>query len=259
MEGDPTNTKRIAELHRVLALLAASAPAHQVLGVPHNADAKTARDAWLQLARLLHPDQAVFHKEGLRQEATRAVQGINGAHQEMSKPDYARTVGAAKGSNGSAGAQGRADGQASEELFKRARAMVAGKRWQEAETALEAGKRAGPLDCDGRCEALLGWVIYNNPTRSESVRAADAKAALQKVLDGGSGPRGRAMAHHYLALILQGSGDIRAAQEHLTRCLAIDPQHREAASLQRILQRRTVHGGAPRSRGLWQRLFGARS
>lgn len=241
-----------------MAAIAAGAPPRQILGVGPQATAAEVQQAYLRLARALHPDQPAFIHSNRTADATRAMAALNGARTALCQGDTAAGA-RSSGGNESQGAASERQ-RTAQALVQKATAQIHSNMWEEAEQTLALARASLGPDYNAMCATQLAWAIMNNPSRREAARDEEGIAMLNAVLDRGGDASARALAHYYLALRLRRLNRDERALDHARKAVDLDPRLQPAASLVHLLVRRRERGGASVSGdklvGFWRRLFG---
>lgn len=234
-------------VQQMLARIDEGADYFSLLGLPRSAADSDVQTAFVQLARLVHPDLPSLRGE-LRADATRAFQALTRARLVLSDPGRRAEYEASLEPEPLLPIDEKPNPELARIHMHRARQLVARRDWEQAEAALRIADRLYGDSFDPDCRAELGWAIFNNERRPEHERVAESKALLESVLATRSAPGAVAQAHYYLAVWHRITGDVPKIKLHLEKCLAINAKHVDALREQRLLERRrsTSASVAPR-------------
>jgi len=243
-------------LERVLWQADNGGDALAIIGLDADTTPADVQKTYLNMVRLLHPDQPVFIKKGLTVEATRAMAALNQAHAQLMS-GKAPTNGT--GQQTKVGTNPTDDASVAAGLIEQARTMLNGRAWARAEDNLRQARQLLQGRLDSRCDVLLAWAIWNNADRDADQRDEEALTLWKKVIDRQGERRHRALAHFYMAVRLRSRGREDRAIVHAEKAVDLDPRLHEADSLLRLLLRREERGqgrGGKEKVGFWARLLG---
>jgi hypothetical protein len=205
----------------------------QVLGVEEGASKDQVRAAYLELAKVFHPDRVPAAGTGdLRPKMERVFARISEAHatlcDDQARRKYEQTARDSAQGNSSR-AQRILEGEIA---FQKGMVLLRRKDWLPALAEL---RRAVSLNADeAEHHALLAWAIYQ--AASDKVKAgAEVKPMLLKAL--GLQPRCH-HAHFYLGEILMAEGTLPQALSSYQRVLAHDPDNVDAQRAVRLINLR---------------------
>ncbi len=211
-----------------------------ILGVGMDADVGEIRNAFFQLAKLLHPDLPAFAEPARKAQVTKAFQAISAANSWLSDPgrrrEYDQSIGNA--GPGVAAASNEPNPDLARIYMHRSKQILQQKGYAQAEDGLRAAKELFGDKVDAECDVLLAWAVFNNTDQPEQARAAEAKALLEGVLSVESGDHVEAQAAYYMAIWCKLQGEIPQVKKYLGRCLKISPRHVDAQRELRLFERR---------------------
>jgi hypothetical protein len=110
--------------------------------------------------------------------------------------------------------------------------------WAGAQEALELALPLLEKTEAADCKVMLGWAIFNNNVNPETDRIERPKAMWNEVATQYAKSPFHAQAAYYLAIWHKLHGEIRHVMTNLSTCLALQPNHIEAAREKRLLEQR---------------------
>jgi hypothetical protein len=205
----------------------------QILGLDEHASKDQVRAAYLELAKVFHPDRVPAAGTGdLRPKMERVFARISEAHStlidDQARRKYEETVRA-----GARGDVGKAQRIFEAELaYQKGSVLLRRKDWMPALAEL---RRAVSLNSDeAEHHALLAWAVWQ--AAPDKVKAAvEAKPMLQKAIS--LQPRCH-HAHFYMGEILMAEGTLSAALASYQRVLMLDPDNVDAQRAVRLINLR---------------------
>jgi curved DNA-binding protein CbpA len=238
----PTLEQRRALLHERLAVIE-TGDLFAILGVSTTASPQEAQAAFMQAAKLFHPDKLTPDCAELRPLTERVFAAIADAHRILSDPERRKAW--EKGG----GAKKR------EEQDKVQQALAAASHYEKAEHYLKRGENAEALKharlaAEGDPErgeylALHGWLESMGPEKDAPL-AGLARIDRSLRLDPNAD---RAL--YYRGAILKRLGRVDEAAQAFRRAVTANPQNVDAAREVRLHEMRSDGGG-----GLLSRWFG---
>jgi curved DNA-binding protein CbpA len=224
-------------LRVVLQRIEDNADYFTLLGLPRGASDGDVQSAFVQMARVLHPDLPAYRGD-LRAEATRAFQALTRARLILT--DIERRAEYVSGLPQEPEVPlGNDPNPALAKIHvHRARQLIVRRDWPKAEQSLRLANRLFGEPFDPECRGELAWAILNNHANPEHERMAESRALLDEVADSRSSPAAVAQAHYYLAVWHKLAGDMPKVKAHLDKCLAINEKHVEAQREARLFERR---------------------
>lgn len=240
-----TDKESLDALKLILKRIADNANHFELLGLEAGAEVNEAKDAFLRLARLLHPDLPVFKPTALRADATRAFGAVSGANKTLTDPVLRAQYLSDTGYEPEQSQEEEANPDLARIHVHRARGLLARKDWQNAEDGLSLAARLFGDEEHDECKTLLGWAILNNPMRSETERASKSHALWTAVLESKRQGPAEAQANYYMALWCKLHGEVPKVKTYLDRCLKVDPKHIEAQRELRLFERRRASSTMP--------------
>jgi CheY-like chemotaxis protein/DnaJ-domain-containing protein 1 len=202
-----------------------------ILGVERSASPADVRRAFVENAKLCHPDKLGDADAELRELAGRLFARLSDANETLSDPKARK----AYLDRLTSGAKRTADPAAvarivsAEQLFQKAEAHARRKEWA---AAIEALRQALQLDPEeGEFHALLGWCVF----MADSKARAQAIESLRKSISlAPNSPSG----YFYLGRLHRICEQLPEAERMFRRLLELRPQHAEAAQELRLIERR---------------------
>jgi curved DNA-binding protein CbpA len=236
----------LSELQIVLERIDADSDHFELLGVARGGDVEVVRQAFFRLARLIHPDLAVFDDDDKRAQATKAFQRVATAHKTLTDPatreSYLHEIGVGQ----NAPSKVDRNPELARIHFHRAQQLLTRKDFSGAEQGFTVAESLlGERDDDSLYVAFRGWAIYNNPNRNEVERIECAKKMWDEILEGKDVAEGEAEAAYFMALWCKTNGEVPAVKKLLERCLKLNRRHINAQRELRLFKRRRASGAFP--------------
>ena len=205
----------------------------QVLGIGMNADAATAKLAYIKLAKLYHPDtisvQSSPEVAKLKEEIFAIIgQAYRILSDDRSRANYREIV----EGDGNQDMLPLAQVLLAEETFERGRAMVKAKRFSEAVKMLDDAI-AGSEEV-AEFYAWRGYAKFfaiDDKKRAQVEANKDLQIAVKK-------SEFCASAHYFLGQIAKLTGDPKAALKHFKKAVEIKPDHIDAKREVRLLAKK---------------------
>jgi len=205
----------------------------QVLGIGMNADAATAKLAYIKLAKLYHPDtisvQSSPEVAKLKEEIFAIIgQAYRILSDDRSRANYREIV----EGDGNQDMLPLAQVLLAEETFERGRAMVKAKRFSEAVKMLDDAI-AGSEEV-AEFYAWRGYAKFfaiDDKKRAQVEANKDLQIAVKK-------SEFCASAHYFLGQIAKLTGDPKAALKHFKKAVEIKPDHIDAKREVRLLTKK---------------------
>jgi len=197
-----------------------------VLGLTPDAGRDDVKRAFIELAKVFHPDRLPRSLHLLRPKAARVFDAIREA-QEVLLDDVRRAEHAARSHGGAA---------PSSDPAAAAEALVAGEmamRRREYAQAEAFFQQAHDLDPRPATLAAAAWAIYMDPSRR-----AEGQRARTMMVDALKADPDCDRAHYQLGVIARVEGDVDRAERHFREAVRSNPRHLEAAQELRLLEMR---------------------
>jgi curved DNA-binding protein CbpA len=198
-----------------------------VLGVPPDAGRDEVKRAFIELAKVFHPDRLPRSLALLQPKAARVFDAIREA-QEFLLDDVRRAEHAAAHHRGAPAAPSD-PGAAAEALVAGEMAMRR-REYAQAESLFRKAYEADPRPATLAAEA---WAIYMDPSRR-----SDAPRARAMMVDALKADPDCDRAHYQLGVIARVEGDVERAEKHFREAVRSNPRHLEAAQELRLLEMR---------------------
>jgi curved DNA-binding protein CbpA len=206
-----------------------------LLGVARSASTEVVKTAFLEQAKVFHPDRLPESLRHLSAKVTAIFESVNEAHENLqsdakraayleSLPE-AKTPQVSKNTNPEQAAA----------RYRLGEGLLGKQNYSDAEHEF---RQARALDPKARYLAAEAWAVYSDPARKD-----DAARAKQMMLDAARGDPTCDRAHYQLGVIARVEGDLELAEERFREALSINPRHREANQELSIIQRHRKKGG----------------
>jgi len=198
-----------------------------VLGLTAGAGREDVKRAFIELAKVFHPDRLPRSLALLQPKAARVFDAIREA-QEFLLDDVRRSEHAA------ACAGGRApptlDPGAAAELLVAGEMAMRRREYAQAEAFFRQAHEADPRPATLAAEA---WAVYMDPSRRSDAPRARAMMVEALKVDPDCD-----RAHYQLGVIARVEGDVERAERHFREAVRSNPRHLEAAQELRLLELR---------------------
>jgi len=216
-----------------------------LLGLPRTATVEEIKTAFLELAKIFHPDRLPASLGHLSAKMTSIFEAVREAYDTLQsdskRAPYIATLAAEKKTDIPAGADPK---QAAVEAYKRGENLMRKRDYVGAEhefqTAFVLDAKAGHL-------AAAGWALYMDPNRRQ-----EAARAKQMMTDALKRDPNCERAHYQLGVIARVEGDMEKSEKHFREAVRIAPRHLEANQELRLIQMR-------KKKDSKRRLFGGKS
>ena len=226
----PDETQLAALIERRFADIKAGVDRFAILGLPRDASREQVKGAFLDLAKIFHPDRLPASLQHLAQKMTGVFEGVRDAYEvlydDIKRRGYLVSLAAAP-----ALATGPRSKQAdAEEAFRRGEALF---RKREYVAAEEQYERAFAQDAKALYLAAQGWCLYMDPTRK-----AEAPRATKLMTDALKLDPSCDRAHYQLGVIARVEGDVDRAERAFREAVRSNPKHLEANQELRLIEMR---------------------
>lgn len=240
----PVRSSQIAELRARLEEIAGH-DHFEVLGVARGASSGEIRKAFVEQAKICHPDKLANADPELRQLSSQLFARLSQAHETLADPKqreaYVRQL-----VTGAGKAADRVEVSRilnAEQLFQKADGQARRKEWAEAIATL---REALQLDADeSEFHALLGWCLFMRDPQAPEARSAAIDALRKSIAVGPNSPSG----YFYLGRLHRICEQLPEAERMFRKILELRPQHAEAAQELRLIERR--RNEKPSGKGLF--------
>jgi tetratricopeptide (TPR) repeat protein len=207
-----------------------------LLGVPRTATTEEVKNAFLQLAKVFHPDRLPSSLHPLSPKITRIFEAIREAYETLQVESKRKAYLASLDAPNQSGPAKTAHAVA--EAIEALKAGDVLMRKRDFEAAEQEYHRAHRLDPKPIYRAAEAWAIYLDPTRK-----AEAGAAKQMMTDALRSDPDCDRALYQLGVIARVEGMIDRAEKCFREALRINPKHVEAAQELRIIEMRKKGSG----------------
>lgn len=206
----------------------------QRLGIPRSANRAEVKRAFIDAAKIFHPDKLPSGLAHLSREVKELFSAIHEAYDVLEDDDQRRTY------------EARLDGgEVPRTIDERIRGLVAfaeysllQRDFREAEVAY---RQAAALKVRPDLLAHAAWAVISDPSRrAEAPKARAELAALAENHATTAAP------HYYLGLIARLDGDLDRAERHFRDALEANPKHAESALELRLLSAKDGKGNGRR-------------
>jgi tetratricopeptide (TPR) repeat protein len=224
----------IEEQHRALA----DKPTHfAVLGVGPQPTKEQVKTAFLELAKVFHPDRLPQSLAALAPKMTTVFEAIREAydvlHDDQRRRQYVQTL-EVEAERPKGGPDLKTGAQAAEE-FKKGEALFRKREFQKAE---EHYVRAYGLDPKADYLAARAWAVYMDPGRKH-----EAARARQMLHDALKASPSCDRAYYHLGIIARMDNDIVSAERHFRDAVKANPRNVEANQELRLIEMRKKKAG----------------
>ena len=199
-----------------------------VLGLGPDAGRDDVKRAFIELAKVFHPDRLPRSLQLLQPKAARVFDAIREA-QEVLLDDVRRSEHAAVVRERGASPTAIDPAAAAEALVAGEMAMKR-RDYASAEAFFHQAHEADPRPATLAAEA---WAIYMDPSRR-----SDAPRARQMMVEALKADPDCDRAHYQLGVIARVEGDVDRAEKHFREAVRSNPRHLEAAQELRLLEMR---------------------
>ena len=248
-EGEMSpDEQRYADDVRSRVRLAPGQNAYARLGVDATASSEKIRNAYLEAAKLFHPDRAAGPAlSALQPELQTLFALLKEAYEEIATPDARKKYEAALKHRSPEGVRKEEAGIA----LKMGEVLLKKRDFGEALIKL---RRSVELDPTGDALAALAWGLVADPKSSAAVKE-EAAGLINKALRA----PGVTARTYYVAGVLWRTKDPESAIDAFRKALEMDPKHQDAALEIRLIEQRRNKPAAQKSGGVLSGLlFGKR-
>ena len=197
-----------------------------VLGLSPDAGRDDVKRAFIELAKVFHPDRLPRSLHLLHPKAARVFDAIREA-QEFLLDDVRRAEHAARSRGGPGPVS---DPAAAAELLVAGEMAMRKREYAQAEAFFRQAHEADPRPAT---LAAAAWAIYMDPSRR-----AEGQRARAMMVDALKADPDCDRAHYQLGVIARVEGDVDRAERHFREAVRSNPRHLEAAQELRLLEMR---------------------
>jgi curved DNA-binding protein CbpA len=197
-----------------------------VLGLSPDAGRDDVKRAFIELAKVFHPDRLPRSLHLLHPKAARVFDAIREA-QEFLLDDVRRSEHAARSRGGPAPVS---DPAAAAEALVAGEMAMRKREYAQAEALFRQAHEADPRPST---LAAAAWAIYMDPSRR-----SEGQRARTMMVDALKADPDCDRAHYQLGVIARVEGDIERAERHFREAVRSNPRHLEAAQELRLLEMR---------------------
>jgi curved DNA-binding protein CbpA len=223
----------VASLERKFYEIEKGADHFSVLGVSRAASADEIKTAFVELAKVFHPDRLADSLRHLSSKTRAVFESVRSAYETLQNDSRRESYVASLRSEAATQKAANPAAEASE-AFKRGEALARKRDYAGAE---EEFHRAYLLDAKASYLAAEGWAVYMDPARREQ-----APRAKQMISDAAKKDPNCDRAHYQLGVIARVEGDMDRAEKHFREVVRVNPRHLEANQELRLIQMRRKKG-----------------
>ncbi len=211
------------------------------LGLAPTASKDQVKTAFINLAKIFHPDRLPPSLPYLAQKMSTVFEAIREAY-EVLHDDARRAAWVAARASALAAASQQPNSSQASDLMKMGEVFFKKRDYRQADDHFA---RAHALDKSALSLAAQAWAIYMDPTRK--AEGPQAKAMMVKALSLDSTCD---RAHYQLGVIARVEGDMDRAEKHFREAVRVNPRHLEANQELRLIEmRRKKSADAPGKKG----------
>jgi CheY-like chemotaxis protein/curved DNA-binding protein CbpA len=233
LPAGPTRASQLEELRARLEEIA-ERDHFEVLGVARSASAGEVRKAFVEQAKICHPDKLGDADPELRQLSAQLFTRLSDAHETLSdtkrRETYVRELASGGKKSADPGAVARILN--AEQQFQKADGQARRKEWAGAIESLREALRLDPEE--GEFHALLGWCVFMQDAQAAAARSAATESLRKAISLAPNSPSG----YYYLGRLYRICDQLPEAERMFRKILELRPQHAEAAQELRLIERR---------------------
>ncbi len=223
----------VAALERKFHEIESGAGYFAVLGVSRKATADEVKAAFLELAKVFHPDRLPKSVSHLSAKMTAVFEAVREAY-EILQSDSRRASYEASLSVESKAQKGVDPGEEALQAFKHGEALLRKRDFAGAEHEYHRAYLADPKATYLAAEA---WAIHLDPARRDQIARAK-----QMIVEAAKRDPECDRAQYQLGVLARVEGEIARAEKHFREAVRINPKHFEAAQELRLIRRRKKSG-----------------
>jgi curved DNA-binding protein CbpA len=223
----------VASLERKVHQIESNADCFALLGVPRSATSDEVKAAFLELAKVFHPDRLPGSLQHLLAKMRAVFESVREAYETL-QSEWSRAAYEAGLDPEKPKEKILNPAQEAEEAFKRGEALFRKRNYSGAEQEYH---RAYFLDPKANYLAAEAWAIHSSPERREHV-----PIAKQMMAEAARKDPNCERAQYQLGVIARVEGDIDRAEKHFREAVRISPKHLEANQELRLIQMRKKKG-----------------
>ena len=233
-----------AQLDQRLAELQKGKDLYAILGVPAGGGKDQIKSAFLNLAKVFHPDRLPASLPQYQAKITTVFESIREAYETL-YDDAKRAAYMSQKLTGAAagGAAPAKTAQQADDLLRMGEVFFKKRDYKSAEQHFA---RAHAIDKGAVSLAAQGWAIYMDPTRR--AEAATSKQLMEQAL---KLDRNCDRAHYQLGVIARVEGDMTKAENHFREAVRVNPRHLEANQELRLIEMRKRKDGGKKGGGFF--------
>jgi curved DNA-binding protein CbpA len=209
-----------------------------LLGLPRTAKKDNVKAAFLNLAKVFHPDRLPSSLAALAPKMTAVFEAVREAYEALfddaRRKNYLQEL---ELKAKALAAQPNTPGESAEESYKKAEALFRKRDFAVAESLYA---HAHELKPSATYLAARAWAIYMDPNRK-----GELATAKQLMMDALRLDSRNDRAHYQLGVIARVDGDMDRAERHFREAVSSNPKHLEAAQELRLLEMRKKNQRKP--------------
>ena len=205
-----------------------------MLGIPLGGGKDQVKSAYLNLAKIFHPDRLPRSLPDLAPKMNAVYESIREAYETL-YDDVRRASYMSQMARGGPAEPKKPAGSDPNEMMKVGEVNFKKREYRAAEAQFQ---KAHELDKKGNSLAAQAWAVYMDPARKAEAPAAKQMMAKALQLDPVCD-----RAHYQLGVIARVEGDMERAEAHFREAVRVNPKHLEANQELRLIEMRKKKSG----------------
>ena len=224
----------VASLERKFHQIETHADCFALLGVPRTATTDEVKAAFLELAKVFHPDRLPASLHHLLSKMRAVFESVREAYETLQNESSRAIYEAGRVAEKPPTENKLSPAQEAAEAYKRGETLFRKRDYAGAELEYH---RAHFLDSKANYLAAEAWAIHLNPERREQ-----APLAKQMMIEAAKKDPNCERAQYQLGVIARVEGDMDRAEKHFREAVRLSPRHLEANQELRLIQMRKKKG-----------------
>lgn len=224
----------VASLERKFHQIETRADCFALLGVPRTASTDEVKAAFLELAKVFHPDRLPASLHHLLSKMRAVFESVREAYETLQNESSRAIYEAGLVGEKPPTENKLSPAQEAAEAYKRGETLFRKRDYAGAELEYH---RAYFLDSKANSLAAEAWAIHLNPERREQ-----APVAKQMMIEAAKKDPNCERAQYQLGVIARVEGDMDRAEKHFREAVRLSPRHLEANQELRLIQMRKKKG-----------------